>query len=254
MVFEGKEMFGLIYAVIALIVIVLLSRKGRFSKKIGYFFLTTSAAMGFLVWAPMLPWQFQSLLLGNSKQFPQPVMALVLLMFVVATFVFGRVFCGYICPIGTLQELLYKLPVKKLRISSRRIPIIIHFGVLIAFVVLATVFSIGLLKEIGLRDFYFLSLTASFGLVFTAFMVASIFVYRPFCRFACPYGAVLSLVATKSRFKMRQNDDCINCKKPKCVAACPTNEALDMHSKQECYLCYQCATACPTKAIEYKRT
>ena len=84
---------------------------------------------------------------------------------------------------------------------------------------------------------------------FLTIVVISAFVYRPFCRLACPYGALLSLAAIKGRFKLRRNESCINCKK--CKEACPTNEVGWTDLKQECYMCNRCKEACPVNGMEY---
>jgi len=80
-------------------------------------------------------------------------------------------------------------------------------------------------------------------------LTISIFVYRPFCWFFCPYGALLSLISVKGLLKLKRNDDCIDCEK--CEKICPTNEAGKLDLKQECYLCNRCKDVCPVNAIEY---
>lgn len=253
MVFQSAQIAGMVYAVVSLIAVTTLYRKKKFNRKVAYSFTIASIVMGFLVFAPMLPWQVQSLILGTAKQVPVPVARLLLVVFVLLTFIFGRAFCGYTCPIGTVQELLYSLPVKKLKINNKVVPLVIRLVVLPTFVVLAAVYSIGILKEIGLKDFFFLTITSGFSLIFITILVLAAFVYRPFCRFGCPYGTLLSLAAIKSRFKIRRNDNCIDCEDPACVNACPTNEAFETSNKMECYLCYRCIEACPTQGIEYGR-
>ncbi|MBT3362158.1 MAG: 4Fe-4S binding protein [Chloroflexi bacterium] len=253
MVFKSAQIAGMVYAILSLVIVTTLYRKKKFNRKTAYGFTVVSIIMGFLVFAPMLPWQMQSLLLGTSKQIPTPVATLVLVIFVLLTFIFSRAFCGYTCPIGSVQELLYHLPLKKFKINNRIVPLVIRFIVLPTFIVVAAVYSIGILKEIGLKDFFFLTITAWTSLIFIALVVISALVYRPFCRFGCPYGMLLSLAAIKSRFKIRQNESCIDCKNPKCVSVCPTGEALSTSNKMECYLCYRCIEACPTQGIEYGR-
>ena len=244
---------GMAYAIVATIIIVILLRRGKFSRSKGYLFLAISTFFGFLVFAPMLPFQFQSVLLGNTRQLGAPVAlaALVLFVFVVLAFVFGRAFCGYVCPIGAIQELIYQLPLRKLKIRNKNITVAIRFIFFIAFMVVLFVSSVGLLKYLGLRDFFYWNASSAFFYAFLALLITSVFVYRPFCRFLCPYGVLLSLAAIKSRFKLLRTDDCIDC--GKCEKVCPTNEAARGDLKQECYLCNRCKEVCPNNAIVYAR-
>lgn len=247
------QVVGMAYAIIATFVIVLLLRKGKFSRRKGYIFLIVSTLFGFLVFAPMLPLQLQTIIMGNAKQIeaPLPFAVVVLVVFIVLAFAFGRSFCGYVCPIGTVQELIYLLPSKKLKISNKAITIAFRLLFSIAFVVLAAAFSIGLLKYLGVKDFFYLDTGSVFFWAFLAIAAISIFLYRPFCRLACPYGVLLSLAVIKGRFKLRRNENCINCKK--CIEVCPTNEVGWTDRKQECYMCYRCKEVCPVDGMEYTR-
>lgn len=253
MVIESMRIVGMAFAMVATIMLVLLFLRGKFNRRIGYLFLVISTALGFFVFAPMLPNQFQALLLGAIKQLggPVPLAIAMLALFTVVAFVFGRVFCGYICPVGTLQELVYLLPIKKLKITNKVIPIAFRLAFTTAFVILAVVFAIGLLKYLGIKDFFYLDTASVFFWGFLTILVISLFVYRPFCRLACPYGALLSLAVIKGRFKLRRNENCINCKK--CREACPTNEVGWKDLKQECYMCNRCKEACPVDGMEYTR-
>ncbi len=249
---EGIPKFvGMAYAIVGTLAIVGLLRTGRFNRRIGYGFLAVSTLIGFLVFAPMLPLQFQTVLLGKTAQLGVPVAfgIAVLVVFVVLAFAFGRAFCGYICPIGAVQELVSLVPVKKLKLNSKRGPMIVRLAVLVAFVVLASAFSVGLLGYIGVREFYHLEAGSGFFYVFGGLAVGSAFLYRPFCRFLCPYGALLSLAAGRSRHKLRRNESCVEC--GKCERVCPTNEAGRSDSKQECCLCNRCKDACRVGGIQY---
>jgi len=247
------KMLGMIYAIIALFILAYLFHKDKFNRKIGYLFLTISTLMGFLVFAPMFPNQLQILLLGNVKQLgaPIPIAILGLVLFIILTFVFGRIFCGYLCPIGALQEIVYLIPIKKLKIKNKTLPIVFRLIFFIAFVVLGVIFSKGILKFFGFYDFFNLNINSIFFYIFLVLLVASIFVYRLFCRFFCPYGALLSLASIKSLFKLQRNANCVDCKK--CEDTCPTNEAGIPDLKQECYMCNRCKDVCHVDGIKYVR-
>ena len=118
MVIESiPKIAGMVYAIAATILVITLLRQRKFNKKIGYIFLAVSSFLGFLIFAPMIPYQFQTVVLGNMNQLGSPLALAImgLVIFVVLTVVAGRVFCGYVCPIGTVQELLYNIPTKKIK-------------------------------------------------------------------------------------------------------------------------------------------
>jgi len=247
------KMVGMIYAIFALFILVYLFHKDKFNRKIGYLFFTISALMGFLVFAPMFPSQLQVLLLGNVKQLgaPIPIVIFGLVLFITLTFLFGKTFCGYICPIGTLQEIVYLIPLKKLKIKNKTLPIVFRLIFFIAFAVLGVIFSMGILRYFGFYDFFNLNINSIFFYIFLILLATSIFFYRPFCRFFCPYGTLLSLASIKGLFKLQRNANCVDCKK--CEIICPTNEAGRNDLKQECYLCNRCKDVCSVEAIEYVR-
>lgn len=244
---------GMAYAIVTTMIIVVMMRRGRFSEGKGHVFLVLSTLIGFLVFAPMLPYQFQSVILGKTQQLGAPIAlaVVVLCAFVVLAFVFGRVFCGYVCPIGTVQELAYHLPVRKLRISVKAVPVAFRLAFFVAFIAMAVGASMGLLKYIGVRDFFYLGASSAWFFVFLGLVIASVSIYRPFCRFLCPYGVPLSLASIGSRFGLVQTDTCVDC--GKCEKACPTSEAGRTDLKQECYLCNRCKEICPKNAIVYGR-
>jgi ferredoxin-type protein NapH len=244
---------GMGFAVLVSLLVIVLLLRGKFNRRMGYVLLAASTLMGFLVFAPMLPNQFQVLLLGKTKQLgvPVPLAGAVLFLFVGMTFALGRSFCGYACPIGAVQELVFLLPGKKLRIKNKTISLAFRLVSLGAFLVLALGFSIGMLRYLGFRDFFYLEITGFF-FVFLALAVLGVFLYRPFCRFLCPYGTILSLAAIKGLFKLRRNDECNEC--GECEVVCPTDEAGAANLKQECYLCHRCVEACKRKGISYGRS
>lgn len=254
MVLENiPKIVGMIYAVAAFAILAYLFKTDRFTRRIGYAFLAISAAMGFLVFTPMLPYQFQMLLLGDIDALGVPLAGVLVGLsgILLLTLLFGRLFCGYLCPIGAVQELMYCLPGKKIRLGHKTLAMAIRLVFLGVIAIAGILWSVAVLPYFGIYQFFHLDVASMFFLVFLAIVAFSIVIYRPFCRLVCPYGALLSLAARKGVFKLRRNDACIEC--GKCERVCPTDEAKRGDLKQECYLCDRCREVCPANAIAYRR-
>jgi polyferredoxin len=150
---------------------------------------------------------------------------LLFILRVVFTLFFGRVFCAGVCPFGALQELVniknYKLS-KSLTGILKIFPwIYLGFAVLFAitnsrFIICRFDPFVGIFRLGGELPLII------FGVILLIF---SIFTGRPFCRFICPYGAILNLFAKVSfwRVKITKNE-CINCEL--CNNACPVDAIL----------------------------
>ena len=160
-------------------------------------------------------------LVDDSYHLPLTVLLFFLLPILFA-YLFGRVFCAGVCPFGALQELVN---VKKYRISEaitaalKVIPwLYLIFAVLYAvtrsqFIICQFDPFIGIFR-----------LGGDMGLILfgALLLVMSIFTGRPFCRFLCPYGALLSLFSSVSIWKIKlTRKSCINCEL--CHNSCPVD-------------------------------
>jgi ferredoxin-type protein NapH len=245
---------GFIYALAMIVLIAYLWYSGRWKKQIGWLVLIISSAFGFLIFSPVAPYQFQQLVLRDVEGLGGPLIVGVIGLFVLflLTFAAGRVFCGYLCPVGTLQEIAYHVPVPKTVPRQKTAFMAVRAFFFIAVLLLALGFSVSLLAVLGIHDLFHLLLTTG-SVVFLMILLLSMTLYRPFCRLVCPYGALLSLAAGKSLLRLHRTDACIDCKK--CENACPTDEAKRGDAKAECYLCGRCTDVCPaTGALKYDRT
>ena len=145
----------------------------------------------------------------------------MILAVIAFTLVAGRAFCGAICPVGSVQELAYTVPGKKVKIRRTEIPELIRLAVFAATAI-AAFYLIDLMAFTGLYDLFSLTLSASL-LVAAGILLLSVFVYRPVCRFLCPFGVLFSLPAEFSLFRLRRTEACISCRK--CEKACPAGVA-----------------------------
>jgi len=253
MAFEEARALGFIYALAMFFITAYLWYTKRWTRRTGWVFLAITLALGFLIFAPIMPWQFQSLVLRDARGIGGPliVAAVGILIMLALSFLFGRFYCGYYCPVGAAQELASLAPVPKVRVESKLWPGVIRWIFFALFLIAAYFFTFGLLRLFGIRDFFLLILSAGF-FVFVAILLISLFLYRPFCRFICPFGAIVSIPAMGSRLKIQRTDACISC--GKCERTCPTNEAKRTDRKGECYLCHRCMDVCPVEgALVYQR-
>jgi ferredoxin-type protein NapH len=240
--------YALIYMLAGVPLVAYLWKTGNMNRSIALLLLVLSTATGFVFLSPIMPMEFIGLIrLAAGSGLLVPGIIGILIVLAISLLV-GRMFCGHICPVGTIQELSSRAPLKKIDTGNTIIPEVIRFAVFIA-VVAGGLYLIDLMAYTGVYDFFSLTLTAGF-FVFAAILLLSVFIYRPVCRFLCPYGVLFSLMSHLSRYRLRRTDACIKCRK--CEKACPVHVAGAGASKRECYLCGRCTEVCPVKgAIVY---
>lgn len=139
---------------------------------------------------------------------------------IIAAFLFGRVFCSGVCPFGALQDLVN---VKNLRLSKA---VTGALGVIPwIYLIFALLYALTRTRFIICQFDPFIGifrLGGDWGLITfgVLLLVLSVFTGRPFCRFLCPYGALLSLFSSVSVFKLKITPkSCINC--ALCHNSCP---------------------------------
>lgn len=185
--------------------------------------------------------------------------------FLVVSFLFRKAFCGWICPVGTVSEYLWKLGHHIFRrnyylppwadVALRSMKYIL-FG-FFAFVV--TTMSAEAIADflhspyavvVDVRMLNFFRFIGSTGaIVVLGFVMASIFVQNFWCRYLCPCGAFLGLAALFSPTRITRNSSaCIHC--AKCAKACPSALPVDklvQIRSAECTGCMECVAVCPAK-------
>ncbi|NHJ02558.1 MAG: 4Fe-4S binding protein [Candidatus Heimdallarchaeota archaeon] len=217
---------------------------------------------------PLMPIQ-QTLIALGAKQivlFLIPTWMILSLLFLTA-FLAGRVFCAYACPLGAWQELLsflsFKSDMERQKNVKFRIDLPTKFATRIRWIFVASLFFLAsmfnwiLLEELNpftgfsnLHNINSFVLTLPF-IAFSLVSVTSIFLYRPWCRFLCPFGAGSAFIARFSEQKYIRTIACTDCKL--CEQICPTQEAYRDSLKGECYYCNRCLDICPHDAIKFAR-
>lgn len=190
--------------------------------------------------------------------------ALVLMALgLVVAFFFGPIFCGYFCPLGTWQEWIGKLGRKLFKKKYNRMvpPALdrslryLRYAVLAAVIYQTAVTAKLVFADVdpyyALFNFYTGEVALSAILILLAVTVLSLFVERPWCKYFCPYGALLGLFNLIRVFPVRRREEtCIDCKK--CDAACPMNITVSTGGAvrdHQCITCHACLSgvACPVE-------
>ena len=189
--------------------------------------------------------------------------------------VFGRFICGFVCPMGLLQDLLYRIRTPKLVLRLRFLRYL-KYVVLVVFVVIlplaianelsglgqpwfckyicpsGTIFGAAPLVAVNefLRQFtgaqFVLKMAIAFGVI-----ISSVFIFRIFCRVLCPLGAIYALLNKIALLHMRcDHEKCISC--GRCAKACHIKiEPVSQPDSPECVRCGKCVGSCPQKALVY---
>lgn len=197
--------------------------------------------------------------------YPDPAIKVLALLFFIALAVVGnKLICGWACPFGALQELIYSLPVLK-KLKRHKLPFILTNTVRVLLLAAMLLFLFGVIGgHRGTVIYHYINPfnlfnldfeTVSIGLTIVVALAGSFFFYRPFCHFICPFGLVSWLAERFSLFKVRiDQSQCVDC--GACVKACPTQAAQDrVQDKKfgaDCFSCARCLNVCAVDAIKYR--
>jgi len=189
-----------------------------------------------------------SVLVRGQLILPVAVMLIVLLLMVLFS---NKSICGWGCQFGLLQDLMHRLRLPKWRPPFRfsNTVRIISFIFLVYGLIIAGLDWIGIVDPFQLFQFNFTLWIATFS---AAVLMASMFIYRPWCQFLCPFGLVGWLLEQVSLFRPRINlEACKECLL--CVEACPTQAMKDFHAGKkfhaDCFACGACIAACPKDKV-----
>jgi polyferredoxin len=195
--------------------------------------------------------------------------------FLVAGTFLGRLVCGFLCPFGLIQELLNKIPFPQ-KICSfcfDKYLRYVKYAILLIFVILLPLFAVDV---VGGGQPWFCkwicpagtleggiplvllnrALQNTLGFLYAwkmailiAIIVLSIIIYRPFCKYFCPLGAIYALFNRIAIYKYWIDEDkCVNCME--CEKACPMQARPRTHANHgECIRCGVCKKVCKAGAM-----
>lgn len=187
----------------------------------------------------------------------------------------GRFICGFLCPFGWLQELLHKIPTKKLSTKKLKPLTYLKYVILLFAVVLLPAIVV---NDLGMGDPLFCKYICPQGvlegaiplaavnegirsalgplfnrklIILIVVVVLSVLFYRPFCKWICPLGAFYALMNKVSLLGIKVDEHkCVSC--GKCARVCKMDvDVTKTPNHTECIRCGKCITSCPTDAIKF---
>jgi polyferredoxin len=211
--------------------------------------------------------------LMNSKYFLltgrvpliHPAAMFLFMAFLLMSLLLKKAFCAWLCPVGTLSEYLWKLG-RRVFGRNLRMPrwadlplrglkyLLLGFFVFVIGAMSAEALAsfmstpYGLAADVKMLNF-FLNMGQTAAIVLVLLVLGSMLVKNFWCRYLCPYGALMGLVSLLSPVKIRRDAEaCIGC--AKCARACPAGLPVDRLAQvrsAECSACMVCVAACPAQ-------
>jgi polyferredoxin len=203
----------------------------------------------------------------TTHHFPEfhPAAMVLVAIFLLSSLLLKKAFCSWLCPVGTLSEVLWKLGRKLFRRNMavpRRLDLplrslkylLMAFFLFIVISMSAEALNdflaapFGIIADVKMLNF-FREISLLGMAVLALLMLLSVVIQNFWCRFLCPYGALMGIVSTLSPVSIRRDAEaCIDC--GKCSKACPSCLPVDrliQIRSLECTSCMECVAACPAE-------
>lgn len=217
-------------------------------------------------WLPIAGLMNLKLLLLTG-QIPRihPAAMFLLIAFLLMSILLRKAFCGWLCPVGTLSEWLWRFGRKylgrtweipkwaDLPLRSLKYILLGLFGYAVYSMTVAELRAFlyspyGLVADVKMLNFFRFLGTAGAAILIALFLL-SIAVKNFWCRYLCPYGGLMGLTALLSPVWIRrQPAKCVDC--GKCTKACPAHLPVHTHIQirsAECTGCLECVAVCPAE-------
>ena len=175
----------------------------------------------------------------------------------------NKIICGWACPFGALQELIYSLPILG-KIKQKKLPFRLTNSARFALFFIVMLFLFGVIGgKKGFVLYHYINPFNLFNLDFDHWLILltviifpllAIIIYRPFCQFICPFGLVSWLAERVSIYRVEvDKNKCIEC--GACIKSCPLEAAKGKVEGKifsaDCFSCARCLNTCPVDAISY---
>ncbi len=204
------------------------------------------------------------LMTGQVPTF-HPAAMFLFVTFLAIAFLFRKAFCSWMCPVGTLSEYLWRAGRQILRRAFHLprwidIPVRSFKYLMLGFFVWAVAnmsadaiaqfmqAPYGVIADVRMLNF-FRDLGQTAAIVLAVLVIASVLIQNFWCRYLCPYGALLGVASFFSPLRIRRTEEsCIDC--AKCAKACPSNLPVDKLitiKSAECTGCLECVGVCPAE-------
>jgi NAD-dependent dihydropyrimidine dehydrogenase PreA subunit len=259
--------------IVFLTVVFTLSRKGRIGEGTrGRLLFLSVVVFGVVLGAdpgPMGTVKDAVFLFATAHAvFPPRMIALC--VFLIMVLLANKYICAWGCQAGTLQDVVYRInqagPARTVLGGRYKPPFVLSNTVrllfFLAFTGISFAWGIDIIDPVDpFKIFNPLHNGIAGGLFLGGLLISSLFVYRPWCHFFCPFGLVGWIIEKISRVRIIVDyDACIAC--GKCAEACPTTVMgailkADKKTIPDCFACDSCRNACPTGAVSFstgKRT
>lgn len=232
----------------------------------GPFYHRPPGVEGFLPISSMMS-LYYTVITGHIH-YAHPAGLFIFLAIVLVSLMFGKAFCSWLCPVGFISELIGDFGEKVLRKMFKkklRMPKFLDYPLRSLKYLLLGFFAYSIffiMSEIAIKAFldspynivadikmyYFFAGISRFSLIVIGSLVLlSVFIRNFWCRYLCPYGALLGLISFLSPNKIKRNPvSCIDC--GKCAKVCPSAIKVDKVItvlSDECSSCLSCVDACP---------
>ena len=197
--------------------------------------------------------------------YPDPGIKIIAFGFFIILAVIGnKMICGWACPFGALQEIIYSIPILR-RIKQKKLPFILTNTIRAGLFLFTLLFLFGIIgASKGFVIYHYVNPFNLFNLDFESLSIlltviialgGAFIIYRPFCQLICPFGFISWIAEKFSIFRIRiDKDKCTQC--GACIKVCPLEAAKGRVAGNklpaDCFSCARCLNVCPVDVIQYK--